>query len=44
MSRARGGRPKGRVIDGVLLLDKPIGLTSNQALLRVKRLFNARKA
>ena len=44
MSRARGGRPKGRVIDGVLLLDKPIGLTSNQALQRVKRLFDARKA
>ena len=44
MSRARGGRQKGRVIDGVLLLDKPIGLTSNQALQRVKRLFNARKA
>ena len=44
MSRARGGRQKGRVIDGVLLLDKPIGLTSNQALQRVKRLFDARKA
>ena len=44
MSRARGGRQKGGVIDGVLLLDKPIGLTSNQALQRVKRLFNARKA
>ncbi|MEE8108578.1 MAG: tRNA pseudouridine(55) synthase TruB [Gammaproteobacteria bacterium] len=44
MSRARGGRQKGRAIDGVLLLDKPIGLTSNQALQRVKRLFDARKA
>lgn len=44
MSRARGGRKKGRAIDGVLLLDKPIGLTSNQALQRVKRLFDARKA
>ena len=44
MSRARGGRQKGRVIDGVLLLDKPIGLTSNQALQRVTRLFDARKA
>lgn len=44
MSRARGGRQKGRAIDGVLLLDKPIGLTSNQALQRVKRLFGARKA
>lgn len=44
MSRARGGRQQGRAIDGVLLLDKPIGLTSNQALQRVKRLFDARKA
>ena len=44
MSKSRGRRQKGRAIDGVLLLDKPIGLTSNQALQRVKRLFDARKA
>ena len=44
MSRGQGRRQKGRAIDGVLLLDKPIGLTSNQALQRVKRLFDARKA
>jgi len=44
MSRSQGRRQKGRAIDGVLLLDKPIGLTSNQALQRVKRLFDARKA
>jgi len=31
-------------IDGIFLLDKPVGLTSNGALQRVKRLFNARKA
>ena len=31
-------------IDGVLLLDKPIGLSSNAALQKVKRLYNARKA
>lgn len=31
-------------VDGVLLLDKPRGLTSQQAVARVKRLFNARKA
>ncbi|MGD2081660.1 MAG: tRNA pseudouridine(55) synthase TruB [Chromatiales bacterium] len=37
-------RSKGRNIEGILLLDKPIGLTSNDALQRVKRLFNARKA
>ncbi len=33
-----------RDVTGVLLLDKPQGLTSNQALQRVKRLFAARKA
>ncbi|MDX5300383.1 MAG: tRNA pseudouridine(55) synthase TruB [Gammaproteobacteria bacterium] len=31
-------------MDGVLVLDKPQGLTSNGALQRVKRLFNAAKA
>jgi len=33
-----------RKINGILLLDKPVGLTSNAALQKVKRLFNARKA
>jgi len=33
-----------RPVDGVLLLDKPSGPTSNQALQRAKRLFGARKA
>ena len=33
-----------RDIDGILLLDKPEGLTSNAALQRLRRLFNARKA
>jgi len=33
-----------RDIDGVLILDKPIGLSSNQALQRLRRLFGARKA
>jgi tRNA pseudouridine55 synthase len=33
-----------RLIDGVLLLDKPLGLSSNDALVRAKRLFNAKKA
>jgi tRNA pseudouridine55 synthase len=33
-----------RAVHGVLLLDKPLGLSSNQALQRVKRLFNAEKA
>jgi len=31
-------------IDGILLLDKPLGLSSAGAVARVKQLFNARKA
>lgn len=31
-------------IDGVLLLNKPLGLSSNTALQKVKKLFNAEKA
>jgi tRNA pseudouridine55 synthase len=37
-------RPPRRRVDGVLLLDKPTGLTSNAALISVKRLYNAEKA
>ncbi|AWN17592.1 tRNA pseudouridine synthase B [Salinisphaera sp. LB1] len=37
-------RNKGRDIDGVILLDKPLGVSSNQALQRVRRAFDARKA
>lgn len=37
-------RRRGRPVSGVLLLDKPGGLTSNQALQTVRRLFNAAKA
>jgi len=33
-----------RAVDGVLLLDKPLGLTSNAALQGAKRLLHARKA
>lgn len=36
--------PPRRPVDGVLLLDKPVGLSSNTALQRVKRLFNAERA
>jgi len=44
-----GPRPRGRrrsciPVDGVLLLDKPRGFTSNQALQIAKRLLNACKA
>jgi tRNA pseudouridine55 synthase len=37
-------RPRGRNITGILLLDKPVGMTSNSALQEVKRLFRAAKA
>jgi tRNA pseudouridine55 synthase len=40
MSRRR----KGRDIHGVILLDKPAGYSSNQALQKVRWLFQARKA
>ena len=33
-----------RPVDGIVLLDKPLGFSSNAALQRVKRLFAARKA
>ena len=33
-----------RDLDGILILDKPAGMTSNQALQRVKKLLCARKA
>lgn len=36
-------RSSGRIIDGVIVLDKPLGWTSNYAVQRVKRLFHARK-
>ncbi len=37
-------RKKGRAVNGILLLDKPQGLSSNAALQQVKRLFHAAKA
>ncbi|OQX47258.1 MAG: tRNA pseudouridine(55) synthase TruB, partial [Candidatus Sedimenticola endophacoides] len=39
-----GRRPRGRDVQGILLLDKPLGVTSNKALQRVKQIFFARKA
>jgi tRNA pseudouridine55 synthase len=35
---------RGRRVDGILLLDKPMGISSNAALQRAKRLFQAQKA
>jgi len=40
----RRHRQTGRDVSGILLLDKPIGISSNDALQQVKRLYNARKA
>ena len=33
-----------RQVDGIILLDKPLGLTSNRALQIVRRLYRADKA
>lgn len=40
----RASKRRGQLIDGVLLLDKPEGLSSNHALQRAKRALDARKA
>lgn len=40
MARKNFGRP----VTGILLLDKPVGITSNGALQQVKKIFRARKA
>lgn len=40
MARRRKGRP----VDGIVLLDKPIGMSSNDVLQKVKRIYNAAKA
>ena len=40
MARTRRGRP----VNGILLLDKPAGMTSNRALRQVSRWLDARKA
>lgn len=37
-------RRKGRLIDGILILDKPLGLSSNRALQTAKHLYFAAKA
>ena len=41
---ARGGGRRYDTVDGVLLLNKPPGMTSNRALQTVRRLLNAKKA
>lgn len=37
-------RKTGRDISGIIVINKPLGLSSNQVLQRVKKLFNANKA
>ena len=44
MAQARGGKMRRRKLDGVLLLDKPVGPSSNALLQAVKRLLEAEKA
>ena len=44
MKGRRGRSRTGRDVCGILLLDKPAGLTSNAALQEAKRAFKARKA
>ena len=39
-----GRRRKGRPVTGIIVLDKPVGPSSNQTLQRVRRLFGAAKA
>lgn len=45
-ARSSGGqrRKKGRPVSGWLILDKPLGMSSTQAVAAVKRLFGAQKA
>jgi len=40
----RRKKPFGDPVDGILLLDKPAGITSNEALQRARKLLGARKA
>ena len=39
-----GRKKKGRAVSGILVLNKPLGLSSNQVLQKVKWLFQAQKA
>lgn len=36
-------RPRGRDVNGIMVLDKPSGMSSNEAVQKAKRLFAARK-
>ncbi|HPG02059.1 MAG TPA: tRNA pseudouridine(55) synthase TruB, partial [Rhodoblastus sp.] len=41
MSKPRSNRV---AVDGWVILDKPVGMTSTHAVSRLKRIFNAKKA
>lgn len=41
---ARRRKARGRDVSGIILLDKPKGVSSNEALQQVKRIFHAQKA
>ncbi len=43
-NQAQGSRSRKRDVNGWLILDKPVGMTSTHAVAVVKRLLNARKA
>jgi tRNA pseudouridine55 synthase len=43
-SESRVPSPESRAVTGILLLDKPSGISSNRALQKAKRLFGAAKA
>ncbi len=44
MTARTKNKHKRRAVDGILVLNKPLGVSSNYALQQVKRLFNAAKA
>jgi len=44
MGRRRKRKPHERDVHGIILLDKPAGITSNDALQRIKRLYRAARA
>ena len=44
MNPSQRHRQPRRALHGVLLLDKPLGLSSNDALQKVKRIYRAEKA
>ncbi|MCP4000239.1 MAG: tRNA pseudouridine(55) synthase TruB [Gammaproteobacteria bacterium] len=43
-AKAPADRPPKRIVDGILLLDKPMGITSNRALQMAKHFYRACKA